>query len=69
MSKYSIEFKIKFIKIYLEANIDIEKLAEKYNISHLEIRRWTNSYQIQKYELLKAERKNTRASISSNSSI
>ncbi|MDU1828435.1 MULTISPECIES: hypothetical protein [Anaerococcus] len=60
---------MKFVKIYLESSIDFEKSAEKYNISHLEIRRWANSYQIQKYELLKAERKNTRASISSNSSI
>lgn len=60
---------MKFVKIYLESSIGFENLAEKYNISHLEIRRWVNSYQIQKYELLKAERKNTRASISSNSSI
>lgn len=57
MSKYSMEFKMKFVKIYLENSIDFEKLAEKYNISHPEIRRWVNSYQIQGYEGLKAEKK------------
>ncbi len=29
MSKYSMEFKMKFVKIYLESSIDFEKLAEK----------------------------------------
>lgn len=48
---------MKFVKIYLESSIDFEKLAEKYNISHPEIRRWVNSYQIQGYEGLKAEKK------------
>ncbi|BFL72981.1 hypothetical protein SKB0087_15080 [Anaerococcus nagyae] len=60
---------MKFVKIYLESSIDFEKLAEKYNISHLEIRRWVNSYQIQGYEGLKVDRKNTRASLNSNSGV
>lgn len=59
---------MKFVKIYLEGSVDFKNLAEKYNISHHEIiRRWVNSYQIQGYEGLKVDRKNTRASLNSNS--
>ena len=61
MAKYSIEFKMKIVKEYLESKNSYKYLSEKYCISDkIVIRRWVNTYKSQGYEGLKVKRKNTK---------
>ena len=61
MAKYSVEFKTKVVKEYLESNTSYKTLSNKYCIpSESIIRKWVNAYKSQGYEGLKVKRKNTK---------